>query len=83
MSHDSTESLSSDMTRARDVSGNKRAVCTIYNINSRLSFIGAILMAKEAPTIAGRVCSVGQRGGMHSGSSKEVSCPVSLGINAL
>ena len=79
MSHDSTESLSSDTTRARDISGNKHAICAIYNINGWFSSIGAILMAKEAPTIDGLVGSAGQRGGTCSGCSKEVSCPAGFG----
>ena len=62
MSHDSTESLSSDTARARDISGNKHAICAIYNINGWFSSIGAILMAKEAPTIDGLVGSAGAKG---------------------
>ena len=83
MSHDSTESLSSDTTRARDISGNKCDICTIYNINGRFSSIGAILMAKEAPAIDGLVGSARQRGGTCSGCSKEVSCPAGSGDIAL
>ena len=83
ISHDSTESFSSDMARARDISGNKCAIYAIYNINGQFSSIGAILMAKEAPTINGLVGSVGQRGGTCSGCSKELSCPAGLGDNAL
>ena len=79
MSHDSTNSFSSDTTRVRDFSGNKRAVFAIYNINGWFSSIGAIFMAKEAPTINGLVCNVGQRRGMCSGCSKEVNCPPGLG----
>ena len=77
MSHDSIESLSSDMAKARDVSGNKQAVYAIYNIN------GAMLKAKEVPTIESLVCTVGQRGGTCSGCSKKVSCLVGSGDNAL
>ena len=83
MCYDSTESLSSDTTRARDVGSNKCAVCSIYNINFQFSSIGAILMAKEAPTINGLVGSAGQKGGTCSGCSKKVNCPVGLGDNAL
>ena len=83
MSHDSSESLSSDITRARNISGNKFAICAMYNINGRFFSIGAILMAKEAPTINGLVGSAGQRGGTCSGCSKKVCCPVVFGNNAL
>ena len=83
MSHDSIEYLSFDMARARNISSTKHAVCAIYNINGWFSSVGAILMAKEVLTIDGLVGSSGQRGGMCSGCSKEVSCPAGLGDNTL
>ena len=71
------------MNRTRDVSSTKHTVCAIYNINGQFSYIGAILMAKEAPTIDGLVGSAGQKGSTCSGCSKEVSCPAGSGDNAL